>query len=89
MTEIDETREIRAIRYRMAQVADLQHQREHLNALKGAAREPLDLAMQMAKVDSALRVARLALAQRLQSLPDSERLQLIRAHAQKQSEPAS
>jgi hypothetical protein len=71
--------------YRMAQVADLQRQRTELAALKGA-EQPVDLALQFAKLDSALRFARLALAQILDSLSTSERTRFIRVHGPKPSE---
>jgi hypothetical protein len=77
----DMGRQISMLRYRMAQVSDLQRQRKELNALKGSAEEPLDLAMQIARVESALRIARLVMAQLLHSLPESERRELIQTHA--------
>jgi hypothetical protein len=63
-------------------VADLQRQRRELDALQGA-EQPLDLALQFAKLDSLLRFARLALAQILDSLPASERAHFIKVHAPK------
>jgi hypothetical protein len=81
MRTIAETaRHIAMVRYRMAQVADLQRQREELNTLNEGAAKELDLAIQFAKLDSALRVARLALAAILRSLPASERARFIKVH---------
>ena len=48
--------------------------------------QPLDLALQFAKLDSALRFARLALAQILDSLPVSERALFIKVNAPKPAE---
>ncbi len=79
-TTADKARQIARLRYRMAQVADLQRQRRELEALSLAAEQPLDLAAQSARLDSALRIARLALAQSLQSLPASERRHFIKVH---------
>ena len=81
MTLTETARQIATLRHRMAQVAGLQRQRVELNALVGGAGQPLDLAIQFAKLDSALRIARLALAQILHSLPASERTRFIRVHA--------
>jgi hypothetical protein len=78
-TTAEKARHIGMLRYRMAQVADLQRQRRELDALKGAG-QPLDLALQFAKLDSALRFARLALAQILDSLPAPDRARFIRVH---------
>lgn len=84
-TTAEKARHIGMLRYRMAQVADLQRQRRELDGLKGAG-QPLDLALQFAKLDSALRFARLALAQILDSLPAPERAHFIKVHAAKPSE---
>ncbi len=80
-TTADKERQIARLRYRMAQVADLQRQRRELEALSAAATQPLNLATQSARLDSALRIARLALAQSLQSLPASERTHFIKVHS--------
>jgi hypothetical protein len=81
MRTIAETaRHIAMVRYRMAQVADLQRERQELNRLNAGAEKQLDLAIQFAKLDSALRVARLALADILRSLPASERARFIKVH---------
>jgi hypothetical protein len=79
-TTAEKARHISMLRYRMAQVADLQRQRGELDALKPGAEQQLDLAAQFAKLDSALRVARHAMAQILEGLPPSERTHFIKVH---------
>lgn len=88
-TTAEKARQIARLRYRMAQVADLQRQRKELEALRVAAAQPRDLATQSARLDSALRVARLALAQSLQSLPASERTHFIKVHGAPGPYPSS
>jgi len=86
-TTAEKARHVGMLRYRMAQVADLQRQRRELAALKSA-EQPVDLALQFAKLDSALRFARSALAQILESLPASERAHFIKVHGPKPSQRA-
>lgn len=72
--------QLQILRYRLAQVADLQRQRQELTALATRATYSVEWALQMARLDSALRIARHMLAQLLKSLPRAECLRFIKAH---------
>lgn len=70
--------QIGALRYRMAQVNDLQNQREELRVIAGSAAPGNErVAVHIQKVDSALALAKTALHRILDSFPEDERARVV------------
>jgi hypothetical protein len=79
MDTLETNHQIGALRYRIAQLNDLQHQREELFAIAGAGLPRNEiLVSQIAKIDSALMGARTALHQILGSFPVEDRARVLR-----------